>query len=125
MARPTIAIIGASTNRRKYGNRALRSYLNQGFEVFPIHPTAREVEGIKTYPSIADVPVAQVNRVSFYVPPEVGLQLIEGVARKNPQEVWFNPGSESDELIEKARALGLNVIVACSIVAIGENPNAY
>lgn len=124
MSRPTIAIIGASSNRRKYGNRAVRSYLNQAFDVFPVHPSAGVIEGLKAYPSIRDVPVA-LDRVSFYVPPHIGLQVIEEVARKNPKEVWFNPGSESDELIDKARDLGLNVIVACSIVAIGEDPSAY
>lgn len=124
MSRPTIAIVGASTNRRKYGNRAVRSYVNQGFDVFPIHPSATDIEGHKAYLSILDVPVA-LDRVSFYVPPETGLEVIDDVARKKPKEVWFNPGSESDELLAKARGLGLNVIVACSIVAIGENPNAY
>lgn len=124
MSRPTIAIIGASSNRHKYGNRAVRSYLNQGFDVFPIHPRAALIEGLKAYPSIGDVPVV-LDRVSFYVPPHIGLQVIDEVARTKPKEVWFNPGSESDELIGKARDLGLNVIVACSIVAIGENPNDY
>lgn len=124
MSRPTIAIIGASSNRSKYGNRAVRSYRNQGFDVFPIHPSAGDVEGLKAYASIRDVPVA-LDRVSFYVPPHIGLKVIDDVANKKPKEVWFNPGSESDELISRARELGLNVIVACSIVAIGENPHAY
>ena len=60
--------------------------------------------------------------VTFYVPPEMGLQVIDAVAARGPGEVWFNPGSESDELIARARARGLEPITACSIVAIGMSP---
>ena len=122
--KPTIAIIGASTNRRKYGNRAVRAYARRGYDVYPIHPRAQVVEGLRAYPSILDVPVAALDRVSFYVPPEIGLKVIDEVARKPVREVWLNPGAESAELIDKAEALGLNLIVACSIVAIGEDPQS-
>jgi uncharacterized protein len=121
--KPTIAIIGASTSRHKFGNRAVRAYARQGYDVYPIHPTAKMVEGFTAYPSIADVPAAELDRVSFYVPPEIGLQVIEGLAKKPAREVWLNPGAESPELIARGKALGLNVIVACSIVAIGEDPH--
>ena len=58
------------------------------------------------------------------VPPEIGLQVIEDIARKGIAEVWLNPGAESDALIARARALQIQPIVACSMVAIGENPYA-
>jgi len=119
----SIAIIGASTNRSKYGNRAVRAYARQGFDVYPIHPRARMIEGFRAYPSVLDIPAATLDRVSFYVPPEVGFEVIEEVARKTVGEIWLNPGAESPELIARAEALGLNVIVGCSIVAIGEDPH--
>jgi hypothetical protein len=59
---------------------------------------------------------------SFYVPPEIGAQVIEDVARKQIAEVWLNPGSESDDLIARARGLSIRPIIACSIVSIGRNP---
>lgn len=124
MSKPSIAIIGASNHRGKFGNRAVRSYLKQGYDVYPIHPTAPTIEGLPAYPSILDVPVTRLDRVSLYVAPEVGMQLIDDVAKKQPGEVWLNPGAENPELIAKARGAGLKVIVACSIVAIGANPHA-
>src|SRR5215813_2406091 len=123
MAKPTIAIIGASTNRSKFGNRAVRAYARQGYTVYPIHPRAEVIEGFRTYRSVLDVPATTLDRVSFYVPPEIGLQVIEEVAKKLVGEVWLNPGAESPELIARGKALGLNVVVACSIVAIDENPH--
>ena len=116
-----VAVIGASSNRSKFGNRALRAFQKQGYTVVPINPNEPEVEGLKTYASVLDVP-GTIDMASFYVPPEVGEQVIGDVARKGIAEVWLNPGAESDALIARARALDIRPIVACSIVAIGENP---
>src|SRR3954463_14206261 len=116
-----VAVIGASSNRAKFGNRALRAFQKQGYTVVPINPNEAEVEGLKTYASVLDVP-GPIDMASFYVPPDVGEQVIGDVARKGIAEVWLNPGAESDALIARARALHIQPIVACSIVAIGENP---
>ena len=118
-----VAVIGASSDRRKFGNRALRAFRQQGYTVIPINPNEREVEGLQTYASVLDVP-GPIDMASFYVQPEVGERVIDEVVRKGIAEVWLNPGAESDALIARARTLNLEPIVACSIVAIGENPYA-
>ena len=120
----TIAIIGASTDRRKYGNKAVRAFRDGGWTVYPVNPKVDEVEGIKCYRSIADVP-GTIGRVSLYVPPVVGKTMLEAIAAKKPAEVFLNPGSEDDELLAAARKLGLNTIQACSIVNIGLRPDMY
>jgi predicted CoA-binding protein len=116
-----VAVIGASSNRSKFGNRAVRAFRQQGYTVVPINPREAEVEGLKAYGSVMDVPDA-IDMASFYVPPEIGIQVIEEIARKGIPEVWLNPGAESDALIARAKALNIQPIVACSVVAIGENP---
>ncbi|HEY1909997.1 MAG TPA: CoA-binding protein [Vicinamibacterales bacterium] len=118
-----VAVIGASTNRRKFGNRAVRAYRDQGYTVIPINPHETEVEGLKAYASVLDVP-GPIDMASIYLQPSIGEQVIAEIARKGIPEVWINPGAESDELIARARALGLQPIVACSIVSIGQNPYA-
>lgn len=114
-------MIGASTDRRKFGNRAVRAFLRQGHEVFPIHPHEREIEGLPVHASVLEVP-GPIDMATFYVPPEIGLAVIEDVAAKGIREVWLNPGSESPGLVARARALGIEPIEACSILAIGELP---
>jgi predicted CoA-binding protein len=116
-----VAVIGASSNRSKFGNRAVRAFQQQGYTVIPVNPHEREVEGLKAYASVLDVP-GPIDMASFYVPPDVGEQVIEEIARKGITEVWLNPGAESDELIARARALQIQPIVACSVVAIGRDP---
>jgi acyl-CoA synthetase (NDP forming) len=116
-----VAIVGASNDRRKFGNRALRAFRERGDTVVPINPHETEVEGLKAYRSVLDVPGA-IDMASFYVPPDVGEQVIDEVARKQIAEVWLNPGAESDALIARAEALHIRPIVACSIIAIGRNP---
>jgi predicted CoA-binding protein len=118
---PNVAIVGASRVAKKFGNRAVRAYLRQGWTVYPVNPNESEVEGLKTFASIADIP-GPVDRASMYVPPSVGITLLESIRDKGIPELFLNPGSESEELVEKAERLGLNTIQACSIVDIGERP---
>ena len=118
-----VAVIGASSDPGKFGNRALRAFRRQGYTVIPINPNEAEVEGLKTYRSVLDVP-GPIDMATFYVPPEIGQKVMIEVAQKHIAEVWLNPGSESDELIRQARALNLDPIVACSVLGIGENPYA-
>jgi predicted CoA-binding protein len=119
-----VAVIGASNDRRKFGNRAVRAFMSQGYTVVPINPHEHEIEGLKTYASVLDVP-GDIDMASFYVRPEIGMEVIAEVARRGIPEVWLNPGAESDELIARARGLSIQPIVACSIVAIGQNPYTY
>ena len=118
-----VAVIGASNDRRKFGNKAVRAFVQQGYTVVPINPGEDEVEGLKAYASVLEFP-GPIDMASFYVPPEIGEQVIEEVARKQIPEVWLNPGAESDELVARARSLSIKPIVACSIVAVGQNPYA-
>jgi uncharacterized protein len=123
MSPKVVAVIGASSDRRKFGNRALRAYVLQGFTVLAINPNETEVEGLRTYASVLDVP-GPIDMATFYVPPDVGEKVIDEVAKKGISEVWLNPGAESDALVERARALNIRPIQACSIMAIGEDPYA-
>ena len=116
-----VAIIGASNDRRKFGNRAVRAFRRQGYTVVPINPHEGEVEGLRTYKSVLDVP-GPIDMATIYVPPEIGEVVIAEIALKKIPEVWLNPGAESDALIERARALQIQPIAACSIIGIGENP---
>jgi predicted CoA-binding protein len=116
-----VAVIGASGDRTKFGNRALRAFRQQGYTVVPINPHETEIEGLRAYGSVLDVP-GPIDMATLYVPPEVGEQVIEEIARKEIAEVWLNPGAESDELIAKARALHIEPTIACSIIAIGQDP---
>lgn len=123
--RSTVAIIGASNNRSKFGNKAVRAYQHQGWEIYPVHPTLSEVEGLRAYPSLDAVPERYLDRVLFYVPPQIGVGLLDQIPGKQVGEVWINPGAESPELLKRAEELGLNVIQACAMVDVGESPGQY
>ena len=116
-----VAVIGASNDRRKFGNRAVRAFRRQGYTVVPINPHEAQVEGLRTYASVLDVP-EPIDMATFYVPPDIGEKVMPEVARKKIPEVWLNPGSESAALVRLARSLDVEPIIACSIMGIGENP---
>ncbi len=119
-----IAVVGASADRGKFGNKAVRAYLKQGWKVFPVNPKEKSIETLPCFPSLEDIP-EKIDAVSVYVPPAVGVTLLEGIRRKNPGVVYFNPGAESEEIRKKAGELGINAVFACSIRAIGEDPDDY
>ncbi len=117
-----VMVVGASRNPEKYGNKAVAAYKRQGHEVLPVNPAGGEIEGFTVYTDIASVP-GPLDRATLYLPPESGMEAIEAIAQRGDvKEVWLNPGSESPELVDKAKELGLDPIQACSIVAIGERP---
>jgi predicted CoA-binding protein len=124
MSQLSVAVLGASNDRRKYGNKAVRAYQESGYQVFPVNLRESTIEGLPAYQSLDQIK-EPVNFVSLYVPPAIGLQALPAIAAKKPQELWLNPGSESDELIEAAADLHLRTVVACSIVALGLSPSDF
>jgi predicted CoA-binding protein len=125
MTAKTIAVVGASADRRKFGNKCVRAFASAGWTVFPVHPTETAVEGLPVYRSVADVPVERLDVVSVYLNPKVGLGVLPTFTAKTVGELWFNPGAESAELLAKAKELGLHAIPACSIVGYGMNPHTF
>jgi predicted CoA-binding protein len=124
MSSPSVAVVGASQDRRKFGNKAVRAYLACGMTVFPVNPRETMIEGLVAYPSL-DAIEAPLDYVSLYLPPAVGLQTLPAIARKNPREVWLNPGAESEEFLASAQNLRVRAVVGCSIVALGRSPAEF
>ena len=121
MMSKVVAIVGASSNRNKFGNRALRAFERQGYQVLAINPNEPEIEGHKTYATVLDVP-GPIDMATVYVPPAIGVKVMDQLAQKGVPEVWLNPGADGDEVVARAHALGLKTIQACSITGIGESP---
>lgn len=103
----------------------MRAHAAMGWTVYPINPTADVIEGWTVYRSIREIPVSAVERVTMYVLPQIGISLLDDIAAKSPSEVWLNPGTESEALIQRAEKLGLPVIQACSIVDLGTTPAEF
>lgn len=117
-------IIGASADRAKYGNRAVRAYLKQGWEVVAVNPNAAgtEVEGVPVYATVADVPKAEegYDRALLYIPPRYGVNAVAQIAaRVDVKEVWLNPGADGPEVIAEAERLGVRYVQACAIMDVG------
>jgi len=121
MSKPTVAILGASADRSKYGNISVRAHLQQGYDVYPVNPKGGEIEGLTVYKSLAEVPV-ELDRISVYLPPAVGLKMLPEIQAKGAKQLWLNPGSDGDDVVAEAQAMGLDPIIACSIVGLGVSP---
>jgi len=114
------AVVGASTDRAKYGNKVLRVYQQNGRTVFPVHPTVDEIEGLTAYPDLASLPET-VHGISVITPPAVTEKIVQQAADLGIQHIWMQPGAESEQAIELARQSGINVIAGgpCLLVVLG------
>jgi len=121
----TIAVLGASKDRSKYGNKCVRAYREAGWQVFPINlGSADPIEGLDTSRKLADIPV-ELDRISVYLPPPVTLELLADIAAKGAGEVWLNPGSADARVLDEARRRGIPARPGCSIVDIGMSPAQF
>ena len=119
-----VAILGASSERRKFGNKSVRAHHQAGWRVFPVNPNETEVEGLPAYPSLADLP-ERVERISVYLPPALTLAKLPEIAATSARQVWFNPGAADADVRAEARRLGIPAIDGCSIVDLGLSPAQF
>lgn len=120
----TVAIVGASAERRKYGNKSVRAHAQAGWVVYPINPRGGQIEGLRAYASLDELP-RPVDRVSLYVPPDVSVGMVDAIAALGAREVFVNPGAESDELLAALRGAGVEPRLACSILDLGLEPSQF
>jgi predicted CoA-binding protein len=113
------AVVGASSNREKYGNKVLRAYLQKGLEAVPVNPAGGQIEGLESYPDLASIP-GQIDGVSIITPPAVTEKVVDQAIERGIDNIWMQPGAESEDAIERAEAAGLNVIAGgpCLLVSL-------
>jgi predicted CoA-binding protein len=113
-------VVGASSNRGKFGNKVLRAYLEEGRKVVPVHPTEKEIEGIPCVAGVADLP-PEVESISVITPPSITEKVVDAAVAHGILNVWMQPGAESAAAVEKCRKNNINVIAdgSCLLVEFG------
>jgi len=109
MAQNTFAIVGATDNPEKYGNQIFKNLKSRGYEVYPVNPKLKELDGVKCYPSLADIPV-KVDVVDFVVPPPVTKEILKECKELGLDRIWLQPGSESEAAIAFCDENNLKVV---------------
>jgi predicted CoA-binding protein len=119
LAGKRFAVVGASQDREKYGNKVLRVYQQNKLDVVPVNPTAAEVEELAAYPDLPSVP-GNVDGVSIITPPRVTDQVVKQALALGIKNIWMQPGAESQAAIDLAKHAGANVIAGgpCILVAL-------
>lgn len=114
------AVVGASADRSKYGNKVLRCYQMHGYDAVPVNPKEKAIEGVACVPSVAALP-AGVNSISVITPPPVTEKVVEEAILKGIGNIWMQPGAESKIAVERCREAGINVIAdgSCLLVVLG------
>jgi len=101
-----IAVLGASSDHYKFGNKCVRAYHHAGWTVYPVNLKEREIEGLPVYASLADVP-RPLDRIAVYLRPPVTASLLPEIAAADAEETFFNPGSADEEVLAEALRIGV------------------
>ena len=119
LAGKRFAVVGASPDRAKYGNKVLRAYLQNNLEVFPINPNSDKVEGLRSFPDLKSLPDS-VDGISIVTPPGVTEQVVEQAVELGIRNIWMQPGAESPKAIDRTKHSRANVIAGgpCLLVAL-------
>ena len=92
-----IALIGASNDKNKYGNKILLDLISKGHNVVPINPKENSIAGMKSYNSISELS-EKPSIINFVVPPNIGFQLTKDLVESDHDNFWYQPGAESEEI---------------------------
>jgi hypothetical protein len=98
-----------SRSGRKFGNFAYRALVSKGYRVYPIHPNAADIRGVRCYPDFAALP-EHIENVLVVVPPAQAITAVRSAAAAGIRHVWLQQGSESPEVLNACRDLGQDVI---------------
>ena len=109
MAQKRFAVVGATTDTKKYGNEIFRNLISRGYEVYPVNPRLKELEGTKCYPSLSKIPV-KVDVVDFVVPPPVTEEILKECKELELDRIWLQPGSESEAAVAFCDENNLKVV---------------
>jgi predicted CoA-binding protein len=109
VAQKRFAIVGATDDTKKYGHQIFKNLQSRGYEVYPVNPRLKKLEGTRCYPSLAAIPV-KVDVVDFVVPPELTEAILKECKRLRLSRVWLQPGSESEAAIAFCHENNLKVV---------------
>jgi len=117
---PVIGVVGASNNRDKFGNKVLRCYLENNRQAIPVHPAQKEIEGLACVASVDDLP-NEVKSISVITPPQITEKVVQRAVQKGIENIWLQPGAQSEVAIDFCRGKGINLIAdgTCVLVELG------
>ena len=123
VSQPALALMGMSRSGKKFGNLAYRALVSKGYRVYPIHPDAKAIRGIRCYSDFEELP-ERIECALIVLPPAKALDAIRKVAAAGIRRVWLQQGSESPEVLKACRDLGLDVISRECILMLAR-PSGY
>ena len=92
-----IALVGASNDKNKYGNKILLDLHYKNYNVVPINHREDSIAGLKAYSKVQDLP-SRPSIINFVVPPEIGLIITKELVEEGYDHFWYQPGAESENL---------------------------
>ena len=113
----TVAVLGASPKPGRFSHKAIVALKAAGYQVFPVNPGQSEIDGLSCYPDLPSCPVS-IDTITVYVNPLILIRRVDDMIAVNPSRVILNPGTESEEVIERLQEAGIEVLQDCTLVML-------
>ncbi len=104
-----MAIAGASRNSKKFGGVVFHELRDKGFILYPINPNAEEIQGIKCYKSVEELP-ADVEHLLILTSKEETDSVAEAAILKGIKMIWIQQKSDTPEAIKSIGEAGIGLI---------------
>lgn len=112
-----VAVLGASINPERYSYKAVKLLQEMGYGVFPVHPSARPIDGLKCYAGLGDID-DDIDTITVYLSERNSEPIVEQIIESKPRRIILNPGAESEPLKSRCEAAGIQVQEACTLVLL-------
>lgn len=109
VALKSLAVVGVSRNKDKFGSAIYRELKAKGYQVFAVNPEMDMFEGDRCYAGLGALP-EKPEGVILVLQPAAALKVIEDAAKLGIQYVWIQQGANSPENEARAQELGLKVV---------------
>jgi predicted CoA-binding protein len=124
LGQQTLAVVGASRDEKKFGNKVYKDLIRKGYKTYPVNPNAEEIEGQPCYPDLSALPEA-VDGVVFVVPPAQTEKVVREAAEVGVSRVWMQQGSESADAVRFCEDNGISVVAGECILMFAEPAEFY
>jgi len=119
LAQRKLALVGMSSKRNKFGNTIHKELSSKGYEIYPVHPTAKAIGGVQCWPGLGELP-GPVGGVIVVVPPAQTEAVVKDANAAGIKRIWMQQGAESPDAVRYCEENGIDVVHGECILMFAE-----
>jgi predicted CoA-binding protein len=124
LSNKSIAVVGVSRDKKKFGYAAYKHLKDRGYKVLPVNPNVAVIDSEKCYPNLSSID-EEFNGVLLVIPPEQSGKVIKEANDLGVKSIWFQQGSSSEEAVKFCMEKGMSVVSEECIMMFAEPVESF